>query len=1069
MLRRLIAWSLNNSQAVLLSAGLLLASGGFVLADMPVDVFPELNAPTVVVLTESGGLTAEAVEQQVTWPIESSMTGLTGVRRVRSASATGLSLVWVEFDWGQDIYRARQLVSEQLSMVRETLPEGTHAEIGPVTSITGEIMLLSLSSPKGTVSELEVRAYAEFELRPALMAVNGVAQVIALGGRLPEVQVHVRRDPLLLADLGIADVVEATRRAHSLRSSGYLSDVAGEERPLEQRAQALTPEDVRSTAVDWHEGVPLTLDKVASVGMGGAPRRGAAASNGHPAVIVTIKKAPGTNTLAVTAAVDAALDSLAASLPEGVVLDRRAFRQSNFIETAVSNVSDVLRDAVIIVALVLVLFLMNVRATLITLTALPLSLAAAVLAMHALGMTINVMTLGGLAVAIGALVDDAIIDVENVTRRVRLNHAAPESERRPFLQVVFEASDEIRSSVVFATVIICIVFVPLLLLGGLEGRFFRPLGFAYIVAVLASLVVALTVTPAMCRHLLRGVGAGDGRGGLLVRGLLAVYRPILAVALRFRHSVLVGTLALTIGALAVGATFGTSFLPEFNEGSFTVFITAPPGTSLTESDRLVRGIERRLTELEGVRGVTRRTGRAERDEHAEPVWSSEIDVTLDAGEDKAAVRKRIDGVLAAVQGITTTVGQPIEHRLSHILSGTPAAIAVDLFGEDLATLRAAATEVADALRAVPGTRDVAANREVRITTLPVRYDRAALARFGLTPADAAAQVGAAFDGAVVGTVRDGMRSYDLVVRLDPAERRLRRDVEDLVLRGEAGQRIRLSQVAAIAPDEAPYLVAREGGRRKAVVSCNVADGYNLGHLIAAVRKSVDPIAAQHGLQVRYGGQFEAQKSATRSLALTGGLVLMITLMLLIAALGSLRAALLVGVNLPLGLIGGIVAVFLTQPGLADNARALFGYGQYHAPVLSIASLVGFVTLFGIAIRNGILLVNHYGWLQEHEGLAPNEAVVKGSAERLIPILMTALTAVLGLLPMALAAGRPGSELLGPLAVVVLGGLTTSTFMNLVVVPAGYLVLFGRRGFSRRAPERLQAQADGSFTVARRST
>ena len=1063
MLRRLIAWSINHSPFVLVSACLLVAAAGVALVTMPVDVFPELNAPTVVVLTEAGGLTAEEVEQQVTYPIESAMTGLPGVRRVRSASATSLSLIWVEFNWGDDIYRARQLVAEKLAGVRESLPEDTHSELGPVSSIAGEVMLISLSSPSGKVSDLELRALAEFTLRPGLLAVPGVSQVVALGGQLPEYQVHASQETLLSEDLALADVANATRGSHSTSSAGYLPDVAGEERPIQQKAQVRSPGDVRRTAVTYAAGRPVTLDRVAHVGLGGAPRRGTGSFNGHSAVVLTVQKAPDTNTLAITDAIDQALNPLEAALPEGVVLDRDAFRQARFIRTAVDNLSEVVRDAVIIVIVILILFLLNVRATIITLTAMPLSLAVSVLAMWALDMTINVMTLGGLAVAIGALVDDAIIDVENVVRRLRENQAAPPEDRRPFLHVVFAASDEIRSPVVFATVIICIVFVPLLLMQGLEGRFFRPLAFSYMVAVLASLVVALTVTPALCKHLLRRVSGAGEDGGFVVRGLKRIYKPTLLLALRRRWWVIGGATALTAAALWLSTTFGSSFLPEFNEGSFTVFVTAPPGTSLIESDRLARGIERSLTDLPGIRAVTRRTGRAERDEHAEPVWSSEMDITVEAGESKEDAQARVSRVLESVAGVTTTVGQPIEHRLSHILSGTPAAIAVNVYGDDLPTLRRVAKDVESALQQVPGTRDVAANREVLVRALPLRYDRDALARYGLTPAAAAEQVSTALGGAVVGQVRDGLRVHDLVVRLVPEERRTRADVENLILRGSTGALVRLREVARVEPDEAPYLIARQDGRRKAVISANVAPGHNLGHVIAAVRDAVDPIAASSGVSVQYGGQFEAQQSASRSLGLAGGAVLLLVLMLLNVSIGSFRGALLVASNLPLALIGGIAAVFISQS--ADpwaNGVALLTGGDYVAPVLSVASLVGFITLFGIAVRNGILLVNHYAWLQEHQGLDLDAAVVRGSAERLVPILMTALTAVLGLVPLALAAGEPGSELLAPLAIVVLGGLASSTFLNLVVVPAGYLIVFGRSGFRRRIGEQLALDGNANL-------
>jgi CzcA family heavy metal efflux pump len=764
--------------------------------------------------------------------------------------------------------------------------------------------------------------------------------------------------------------------------------------------------------------------------------------------VVSIQKSPGTNTLLLTREIDAALDAAEASLPAGIKLNRFVFRQSDFIRRSTDNVVTVLRDAAIIVAIILVLFLLNVRTTLITLTALPLSLAAALLILHALGLGLNVMTLGGLAVAIGELVDDAIIDVENVFRRLKENAARPPEERLSAVRVIFDASNEVRSAVVFATVLIVLVFAPMMFLGGLEGRFFRPLGAAYVVSILASLVVALTATPALCKLLLRvrpDARGGHGDGGL-VRALKRLYEPTLRFALR-RKGLIFGAAGLaTAAALLLGATFGASFLPSFNEGTFTVFLLAPPGTSLEESDRLARGVERGLLAIDGVRGVTRRTGRAERDEHAEPPSSSEIEVTIEPETDAAAVRRGIDAVLGGVPGVTTMVGQPIEHRLSHVLSGTPAAIAINVFGEDLAVLRRTAKELEAALRALPGARDVNANREAVTASVPVRYRAADLAAAGLSPAAAAEQVEAAWLGAKAAEIHDGMRRIDLVVRLHADERRSIEDLGDFLLSGAGGARVRLREVADVGLERMPAVIAHENARRKAVVSCNVAEGANLGDLIERVRAAAEPIAARAGCTITFGGQFEARQEAMRTLSIYGGAVLVLMLLLLQASSGSYRTALLVMLNLPLALIGGIVAVFVAdaERPLA-NALALFGLGAepYRAPVLSLSSLVGFITLFGIAVRNGILLVNHYAHLTA-EGKPLATAIVQGSMERLVPILMTALSAALGLLPLALAAGEPGAELLSPLAVVVLGGLVSSKFLNLIVVPAGYALVHGRR-------------------------
>jgi len=995
MLSRLIGFSLRQSSLVLALAGLVVVLAGLKLRDMPVDVFPELNAPTVVIMSESPGFAADEVELNVTFPIETAVNGLSGARRVRSSSATSLSIVWVEFDWGTDIYRARQLVSERLSAVRETLPDNVHSEITPVTSITGEVMLLALSSPDGRASPLAVREYAEFTLRNRLLAVPGVAQVVAIGGELPQYQVEVRQERLARHGISIDEVVEAARSAHSTATAGYLANVDNQELPIRQMARVRSADDIARTLVRMDDGAPITIGDVADV--------------------------------------------------RGIVLNRDPFRAARFIDRALDNVVRVLVEASLIVAIIIILFLLDVRATVITLTALPLSLAVALLVLWAWGLSVNVMTLGGLAVAIGELVDDAIIDVENVLRRLRLNAALPAAQRRGVTEVVYEASNEIRSSVVFATVIICMVFVPLLFLEGLEGRFFQPLGIAYIVSILASLVVALSVTPAMCRllfaraferaHAGGAADGADGHGALsdhgdsrLVRWLKARYEPLLRAAIARRVAVLAGTMAMAAAALAYALSFGTSFRPTFREGTFTVFLMAPPGTSLSESDRLARGVEQRLIGIDGVSSVTRRTGRAERDEHAEPVSFSEIEVTMKADASPDAVRVMIDRIIGDVPGINTMIGQPIEHRLSHILSGTPAAVAIDIFGNDLDVLRGVAKEVESALKSVPGTRDVNANREVLVTSLPIRYRAQDLAAAGLSPASAARQVQQALHGESVAEVNQGVQRLEIVVRLAEDDRASIAQVGELILRGEGGALVRLREVADIGPERTSNLIARENAQRKAIVSTNIADGYNLGDLVAAVRAKVDPIVARAGCTVRYGGQFEAQQSASRTIVSMGAVVAVLMFLMLQAATGRARTALLVMLNLPLALIGGIAAIGLTAPAGTT-------------PILSIPNMVGFITLFGIAVRNGILLVNHYAHLEQHEGCAPAEAVVRGSLERLVPILMTALTAALGLIPLALSGNKPGSEILAPLAIVVLGGLVSSTVLNLFVIPAGHALAF----------------------------
>ncbi len=1043
MLKKLIGFSIDHAPLVLALGAVLLIFAAYRLPRTPVDVFPELNAPTVVVMTESPGLAADEVEQYVSFRIETAFNGIPGVRRVRTSSAIGLSIAYVEFEWGTDIYRARQLVSERLDAVRDDLPPDAHAELTPITSITGEIMLLAVSAPDGEVSDLDLRAYAEFDLRNKLLAIPGIAQVSVIGGELPEYQVLMEQERLRLYGLTTADVVDAARQAHSTLSAGYLADVDSLEMPIRQSGRVRSVADIAGTVIKYHDGAPVTIGQVADVRLGPALKRGSGADAGKPAVVMTVQKAPGTNTLVITDRVDAMLDALEPSLPRGIHINRQVFRQADFIQLSVDNVVHALRDAGIIVTVILILFLLNVRTTIITLTAIPLSLAVGLLTLNGLGMTINVMTLGGFAIAVGSLVDDAIIDVENVFRRLRLNAAKPENERQSKLRVIFNASNEIRPAMVFATIIIALVFLPLMFLEGIEGRFFRPLGIAFVVSILASLLVALTVTPAMCRYLLHARPTlRETRDGFLVRWLKAAYEPSVRLAVRLRWAVLGGAAVATLLTLWLGSTFGTSFLPEFNEGTFTVGLYAPPGTSFRASDRMAGAVEKQLLRIEGVKSVTRRTGRAERDEHAEPVSNSEIDVTVKEGYRKEEVRARITQVLESVPGITTNVGQPIEHRLSHILSGTPAAIAINVYGDSLDKLRMIAKEIEAVLAPMPGTRDVAANREVMIQSLPVEYRPRELAAYGLTPAAAARQVRSAMFGVQVAEVNEGTRRYALTVRLAEHERDSVRDLRSLVLRGRGGALVRLEEVADIGPEMASNLIARENAQRKAVVSLNVAEGHNLGHLVEQVRRRVAPVVRRHGYTVKYGGQFEAQQSATRTIWLFGGLVAVIMLVLLNLAIGSFRVAALVLVNLPLALIGGILAIYVTEsPDLIDNTMALLGLrGRYTAPVISIASLVGFITLFGIAVRNGILLVNHFKHLADEEGATMYDAIIRGSQERLVPILMTALTAALALIPIVIKGEKPGNEILAPLSVVILGGLLSSTFLNLVVVPAGYAAI-----------------------------
>jgi HME family heavy-metal exporter len=1041
MLVRLIAFSLRNSALVVLASILLVGLTWYALQKMPVDVFPELNAPTVTVITEAGGLTAEEVEQFISFPVESAINGLPDLRRVRSASSLGLSIVWAEFDWGVDIYRARQMVSERLDTVSDDLPRDVHLQMTPVSSITGEIMLIALHSEDPKLTPLDLRAYAEFDLRNRLLTISGVSQVVAIGGYLPEYQVQIRQEALQIYGLTTEEIAEAVGSAHNLNTAGFLVNVEGLELPMRQSGKVRGIDDIKNTVVAYQAGAPVTVAEVAEVKLGGAFRRGAASDNGDPAVVLSIQKAPGTNTLELTQRVDALLDQIESGLPGGMKLNRDVFRQAAFIGRSVDNVTQVLYEATVIVTVILILFLMNLRTTLITLAALPISLGAALLVMWAAEMSINVMSLGGLAVAIGILVDDAIIYVENVYRRLGENAALPESAQKHRMRVIFDACKEITQSVVFATIIICIVFVPLLFLQGLEGRFFQPLGITYIISVMASLVVAMTLTPAMCWYLLRGRLAGVHGDSLLVRGLKRVYRPLLSLCLRFRKITLGLAAVLITLTLVFASTFGSSFLPQFNEGTYTVFLMMPPGTSLEESERVALGVEKRLLEIDGIEHVVARSGRAERDEHAEPPSSSEVEVRFADDADPVAILAQIDRVLSGLPGVTINIGQPISHRLSHVLSGTKAQIAINVYGDELPVLRKLAKDIEASLAQVPGTRDVTANREVLVQSLGINFRLRDLARYGLSAEDAGAQVKRALFGDTVSKINQGVRRFDMVLRLVEEQRESVDDVRNVVLTGQGGALVRLHEVADIGPEQVSNLISRQNAQRKTVISANVATGYNLGDTVKAIRTKVDPIIHAAGYTVEYGGQFQAQQSASQTILGMGALVLVIMLMLLQMAMGGLRPAVLVMVNLPLAMIGGVVAMFLAESASPlGNLLALFGQGErYIPPVVSIASMVGFITLFGIAVRNGILLVNHYRWLIHSEALDLVQAIKRGSEERLVPVLMTALCAALGLIPLALKMGEPGSELLAPLAVVVLGGLITSTLLNMLVVPAGYLM------------------------------
>ncbi|MBI5509125.1 MAG: efflux RND transporter permease subunit [Deltaproteobacteria bacterium] len=1018
MMDRIIEWSLKNRLFVVVAAIALSIYGAVTAARMPVDVFPDLTAPTVTILTEAHGLAPQEVEALVTFPLESSVNGATGVRRVRSASGIGISVVWVEFDWGTDIYIARQIVNEKLQLVTAQIPPGIGPPtLAPISSIMGEILFLSLKSDRH--SPLDVRETADWVIRKRLLSIPGVAQVIPIGGGVKQFQVLVAPEKLQAYKVSLQEIMKALEGSNGNSSGGFLIQGA-QERLIRGMGRINTGADVESTVIAVHDGVPVLVGQVAEVVVGPAIKRGEGSSNAEPAVVLGVLKQPGANTLNLTRQIDHSLDEIQKTLPEGMKIDRQLFRQSDFIETAISNVSTALRDGAILVAIILFLFLLNFRTTLISLAALPVSLIVSVLAMKAAGVTLNTMTLGGLTIAIGALVDDAIIDVENVFRRLRENQSRPESERRAPVEVVFQASREIRASIVFATLIVMLVFVPIFFLTGVEGRLLAPLGFAYLVAIAASLLVALTLTPALCAYVLPRAGALTHGDSFLVRWLKARYQPALRLTLKHDKTVIAASAALLAVALVMASFLGRTFLPDFNEGSLTLSAVTLPGTSLEESDRLGFRIEKTLLSFPEVVSTARRQGRAELDEHAQDVNSSEIDVRLVMKErSKSEFLAVLRGELSNIPGMVIVIGQPLSHRIDHMLSGTRANIAIKLFGDDLYQLRASAEEIRKVMVKVDGAVDVSTEQQVDIPQLFISFDRERIARYGLRAGDLAEVIEVAFAGEKVSQVLDGQRTYDVVVRYRDEHRADPEAIGNTLIDTPGGAKVPLKMLAAVREDLGPNVITRENVQRKIVVMANVG-GRDLRSVIDDIRTGIEAeVKLPQGYYVVYGGQFESEADASRTISFLGLFVIAGIFLLLFLAFRNVRTALLIMVNLPLALIGGVIAVFL-------------GGG-----VLSVASLVGFITLFGIATRNGIMMVSHYEHLQKEEGASLEESIVRGSLERLSPILMTALCAGLALIPLVLAGDQPGNEIQAPMGVVILGGLLSSTGLNMLVVPALY--------------------------------
>jgi len=1030
MLNAIIQLSLARRRTVLLLASAVLLYGAWIARELPVDVFPDLNRPTVSVITEAHGLAPEEVETLVTLPIESVLNGTPGVTRIRSSSGVGISIAYVEFEWGSDIYRNRQFVSERLQLLAGRLPQGIVPAMGPVTSIMGEIQFVGLTSPGDKVPQSELRTLADWVIRPRLMTIQGISQVVVMGGEVKQYQILVSSEKLQRRGITLEGLREALSQISENTTGGFI-DIEDKEFLIRPIGRVESLEDIANAAVGMHLGRPVLVKDVAEVRVGPRVKRGESSVNAKHAVVMTIQKQPGASTIQLTRRIDALLEDLNKSLPPGVELHGDLFKQSRFIEAAIGNVEEALRDGAIMVAIILFLFLMNVRTTAITLITIPLSLLITAIVFKVMGLGINTMTLGGLAVAIGELVDDAIVDVENVFRRLRQRRARGEKD---LLKVVFEASSEVRNSIVFSTIIVVLVFIPLFALSGVEGRLFAPLGVAYIVSLVASLLVSLTVTPVLCSYLLTHAKATEAeREGWLVRRLKAADRWVLERTIRHPYPVLAGCGALLLGALALLPLMGREFLPSFNEGTATIGIAAPPGISLAASDALGIKIEEAMLSVPEVKSTIRRTGRAEMDEHAEGVHWSEIDVDFKEGgrprqEALQDLRERVE----KTGDVYVNIGQPISHRLDHLLSGVRAQIAIKVFGPELPELRRLGARVEAVLKETRGVVDLQLEPLVLIPQLKIALDRAEASRFGLRTGALAEDLEAGLNGAQVGSFIEKQRLFDIVMRLDDRSRAEPKAIEAVLVKFlPTGQSVRVGDVAQVYQGSGPNMVNRENMQRRIVVSAN-ARGRDLGSLVDEIKASVAAkVQLTPGYFISYEGQFESQQRASRLLMFLGALSLLGIFSVLFIHFKSVPLTLQVMLNVPLALIGSVAAIYLTER------------------TLSVATLVAFITLCGIASRNGIMMISHYIHLMEEEGEAfSEEMVIRGSLERLVPVLMTALAAGLALVPLLLSRGEPGKEILYPVAVVIVGGLFSSTLLDIVVTPAVFY-RFGRPSLDKK--------------------
>ncbi|MCB0630767.1 MAG: efflux RND transporter permease subunit [Saprospiraceae bacterium] len=1025
MLNRIIQLSLKNRLLVLAFFSLIMLTGAYIASDMDVDVFPDLTAPTVTVLTEAHGMATEEVERLVSYPLESALNGAPNIRRIRSSSAMGISIVWAEFAWGMDIYKARQIVAEKLATVEGKLPAGVESPIlAPISSIMGEIMLMGMSSD--SLSPMELRTLADWTVRPQLLAISGVAQVVVIGGGYKQYEVAVDPEKMKYFDVSLNELEEAAASATHNASGGFINEY-GNQYIVQGEGRTTSVEEIGNTLVRMQGDQPIRIADVADVRISAAPKIGDGAVAGRSAVILTLMKQPNANTLKLTESIDETMAAIQQQFPAGVEMNTHIFRQSNFIQASIDNLQSTLVEGAIFVSIVLFLFLLNWRTTLISLVAIPASLLVTIIVLKLLGFTINTMSLGGMAIAIGALVDDAIIDVENIFKRLRENTQRPAAERQSALAIIFDASSEIRNSILIATLIIIAAFIPLFFLSGMEGRLLQPLGVSFIVAIFTSLFVAVTLTPVLSSYLLTDERRlqRQAAGSWVERTVASGYRSLLQWALKVPRLVILTAVVLFGLSLFLLTGLGRSFLPEFNEGSLVISVVTPPGTSLEESNKTGALVEELLLEMPEVEITSRRTGRAEMDEHAQGVNASEVDVPFtlkDRSEEEflEALRTR----LTIVPGANITIGQPIAHRIDHMLSGTRANIAIKVFGTDLNQLFTTGNAIKQQIESIPGLVDLNVEQQIEVPQIRILPNRTMLAKYGIRLGDFMDFIDVAFAGERVGQVFEGQRSFDLVVRYNEQNRNTAEAIRNSLLDTHSGEKIPLYYVATVDVTGNPYSVSRENVQRKIVVSANVA-GRDLRGVVNDIQSTIAAnIELPEGYRVEYGGQFESEARATRLLLITSAGAILLIFLLLYLEFNDLSLAGIVLMNLPLALIGGVFIVYFTTG------------------IVSIASTIGFISLFGIAARNGILLVSRFQVLQQDRDL--RETIIEGSLDRLNPILMTALTTGLALIPLALAGGKAGNEIQSPMAVVILGGLVSSTFLNLLVIPSVYLLMQRRK-------------------------